>query len=273
MYSTNTNKMMLDKAKQEPKTMVWWDINSCPVPDGYDASMVAQSIESALKKAGYTGPLTITAIGNLKHTLKRTPGVLPAISSSGILLKHVPDGFRDIFEEVIVWKRENPPPATIMFITGDVKEVKRLSYALSNVERHGYTLLQAFHQSASDLINNSEESTTTPLLLSKKCIWEKLLKDAIDSGVTRRQEFEKKFFETGESPCRFFCTLCNFYGQRFEDFTTHLKGKDHIVRELDLVSRPLPKRKLVKRIFTVSKYINKQTKDLNGWIEEDRMSL
>jgi len=72
--------------------MVWWDINSCPVPDGYDARMVAQFIKSELKKAGYPGPLTITAIGNLKHTLKRTPGVLQAISSTGIFLKYVPDG-------------------------------------------------------------------------------------------------------------------------------------------------------------------------------------
>ncbi|EOA18824.1 hypothetical protein CARUB_v10007438mg, partial [Capsella rubella] len=70
--STKTNEMV-DQAKQEPKTMVWWDINSCPVPDGYDASMVAQSIELALKKAGHTGPLTITAIGYLNYTLKQMP--------------------------------------------------------------------------------------------------------------------------------------------------------------------------------------------------------
>ncbi|BAB08896.1 unnamed protein product [Arabidopsis thaliana] len=64
MDSRNTNE-----AKQEPKTMVWWDINSCPVPDGYDARMVAHSIESELKKAGYPGPLTITAIGYLNTPL------------------------------------------------------------------------------------------------------------------------------------------------------------------------------------------------------------
>ncbi|CAD5333491.1 unnamed protein product [Arabidopsis thaliana] len=64
MDSRNTNE-----AKQEPKTMVWWDINSCPVPGGYDARMVAHSIESELKKAGYPGPLTITAIGYLNTPL------------------------------------------------------------------------------------------------------------------------------------------------------------------------------------------------------------
>ncbi|KAL9812572.1 putative NYN domain, limkain-b1-type, meiosis regulator and mRNA stability factor 1 [Arabidopsis thaliana] len=218
MDSRNTNE-----AKQESKTMVWWDINSCPVPDGYDARMVAQFIKSELKKAGYPGPLTITAIGNLKHTLKRTPGVLQAISSTGIFLKYVPDGFREIFEELLLWKRKNLPPANIMLITGDVKEVKRLSNALSNVERTGYTLLQAYHQSASYLVN-SEKSTTLSLMLSKKCIWEKLLQG------TRRQELDEKFCETGESPCRFFCALCKFAGQSFEDFITHLKGKDHIVR-------------------------------------------
>ncbi|EOA19216.1 hypothetical protein CARUB_v100077010mg, partial [Capsella rubella] len=62
MDSTKSDLMMVDQAKQEPKSMVWWDINTCSVPDGYDASMVAKSIELALRKEGHTGPLTITAI-------------------------------------------------------------------------------------------------------------------------------------------------------------------------------------------------------------------
>ncbi|CAN6916803.1 unnamed protein product [Brassica oleracea] len=58
----------------ETETLVLWDIDTCTVPKDCDARMVALGIESALKKAGvYGGPLTITAIGNLKYTSQLNP--------------------------------------------------------------------------------------------------------------------------------------------------------------------------------------------------------
>lgn len=77
---------------EEAKTYVFWDISSCPVPDGCDARLVGSIIGSALKERGYSDRLTITAIGNLIHTLKRSPHVLPALSSTGVLLNHTPRG-------------------------------------------------------------------------------------------------------------------------------------------------------------------------------------
>lgn len=75
----------------ETETLVLWDIDTCTVPKDYDARMVALGIESALKKAGvYGGPLTITAIGNLKYTSQLNPDVLSAIFSTGIRLCHSP---------------------------------------------------------------------------------------------------------------------------------------------------------------------------------------
>ncbi|XP_023633836.1 uncharacterized protein LOC111829318 [Capsella rubella] len=265
MAVVNDPPNLVQQAMNSTKAMVWWDINSCPVPEGYDVSTVSRSIKLAMK---HTGPLTITAIGNLKLILKEMPNALHAISSSGINLKHVPEGFRDIFEELIKWKRENPPPATIMVITGNFKEVKRLLFPLSNIEKQGYTFLPVFSQSASQSINAEEYFRNSTM-----CIWEQLLKDAIDSGDTRKQELEEKFCVTNESPCRFFCTLCNLAVPCVEDLCAHLKGRDHISLELDLVSGPLPKKKLVKRIFTLSKFINKQGKDLNESFEEGRLSL
>ncbi|XP_033146576.1 uncharacterized protein LOC108871607 [Brassica rapa] len=47
------------------KISVWWDITSCPVPEGYDPRLVRKTIESKLKKTCYSGPLTITSLGNL----------------------------------------------------------------------------------------------------------------------------------------------------------------------------------------------------------------
>ncbi|KAL0876162.1 hypothetical protein Bca101_025867 [Brassica carinata] len=69
----------------ETETLVFWDIDTCMVPKDCDARMVGLGIESALKKAGVSGgPLTITAIGNLKYTSQVNPDVLPAIFSTGI---------------------------------------------------------------------------------------------------------------------------------------------------------------------------------------------
>ncbi|KAG2247750.1 hypothetical protein Bca52824_087378 [Brassica carinata] len=97
----------IERRRKEAETLVFWDINNCPVPKDcdaglvdtctvpkdYDARMVALGIESALKKAGvYGGPLTITAIGNLKYTSQLNPDVLSAIFSTGILSLSLPRG-------------------------------------------------------------------------------------------------------------------------------------------------------------------------------------
>ncbi|KAG2309418.1 hypothetical protein Bca52824_029166 [Brassica carinata] len=79
---------MNDQAAPEyvnSKTAVWWDMDTCPVPDGYDARRVRPSIEGALKDLGYCGPITITAMGNLENA---HPHVLQGLSSTGILVQH-----------------------------------------------------------------------------------------------------------------------------------------------------------------------------------------
>ncbi|CAH8285396.1 unnamed protein product [Eruca vesicaria subsp. sativa] len=48
------------------KTFVWWDMNSCPLPLGYDPSRVGPRIDTELKKLGYNGPLTIIGVGDLE---------------------------------------------------------------------------------------------------------------------------------------------------------------------------------------------------------------
>ncbi|XP_023633837.1 uncharacterized protein LOC17880509 [Capsella rubella] len=224
---------MVDQAKQEPKTMVWWDINSCPVPDGYDASMVAQSIELALKKAGHTGPLTITAIGYLNYTLKQMPGVLHAISSSGILLKNVINDFRYILMDLSSWAYANPTPATLMFISGAVSHTASICSKFSLLQRLGHTTLLACPQEVCFAV------------LPRDLLWESLLKDGMSSGETRRQ---KQCCETAWlcSMCKNSCPLTegdgSFQGKSFEDFTSHLKSEYHALCELSMVSRPISKK-------------------------------
>ncbi|MBW1279439.1 NYN domain-containing protein, partial [Escherichia coli] len=64
---------ILDPAATKPKyataqIAVWWDMNDCPIPEGYDARRVRPSIEGAFKKLGYSGPVSITAYGDQTQT-------------------------------------------------------------------------------------------------------------------------------------------------------------------------------------------------------------
>lgn len=72
-------------AKTLKKTSVLWDINSCPVPHGYYPRLVGLRIVSALENSGYSGPFTITAVGNLEHSPDK---LLQELSSTGIALRH-----------------------------------------------------------------------------------------------------------------------------------------------------------------------------------------
>lgn len=70
-------------------TFVFWDINSCPVPPGFDASLVGPCIKRFLKNEGCSGPLTIVAIGELTDIPN---DILRKVYSSGINLHNVPYG-------------------------------------------------------------------------------------------------------------------------------------------------------------------------------------
>lgn len=68
-------------------TGVWWNMNRCPIPDGYNACQVGPRIDMVLKSLGYSGPLTITAVGDLEDIPVE---VLRALSSTGIIIRDIP---------------------------------------------------------------------------------------------------------------------------------------------------------------------------------------
>ena len=67
------------------KILVWWNMFDCPIPEGYDARRVRPSLEEAFKKLGYSGPVSITAYGDLNHTPEH---LLRGLSSTGVSLAH-----------------------------------------------------------------------------------------------------------------------------------------------------------------------------------------
>lgn len=76
------------------KTSVWWDIENCSVPKGFDSHSIAQNISSALVKMNYCGPVSISAYGDSNRI---PPAVQHALSSTGISLNHVPAGIFHLF--------------------------------------------------------------------------------------------------------------------------------------------------------------------------------
>ncbi|VVB00425.1 unnamed protein product [Arabis nemorensis] len=95
-------------------TCVFWDIIKCPVPPGSDARLVGPSIKRFLETSGYSGPLTITAVG----VLTQVPiDILRGVCSSGIALVNVPYGSGDIQLLRAVFAKNNPPPANFVIIS------------------------------------------------------------------------------------------------------------------------------------------------------------
>ncbi|KAL0729882.1 hypothetical protein Bca4012_025975 [Brassica carinata] len=139
----------------ETETLVFWDIDTCMVPKDCDARMVGLGIESALKKAGVSGgPLTITAIGNLKYTSQVNPDVLPAIFSTGIRLCHSPRCFRDFFGQLKEFMLKKPLSVTLMILS----------------RNNNYSLM----------LRDKRFKQPRSLINSDVFLWESLMKDALE---------------------------------------------------------------------------------------------
>ena len=83
--------MMKNVKKASPEfaiseTFVWWDMDSCPLPSGYDPCRLGPRIDTELKNLGYNGPLTIIGIGNLEGV---PHDFLKALSSGGVVIKQL----------------------------------------------------------------------------------------------------------------------------------------------------------------------------------------
>ncbi|KAK7284526.1 hypothetical protein RJT34_19272 [Clitoria ternatea] len=142
----------------EAKISVWWDIENCGVPKGYNPHSIAQNIASALAHSDHSGPVSISAYGDTN----RIPfHIQHALSSTGIALNHVPAGAKDasdkkILVDMLLWAIDNPAPATYLLISGD----RDFSNALHQLSMRKYTILLAQPPQAS-----------APLVAAAKVVW------------------------------------------------------------------------------------------------------
>ncbi|KAG7652901.1 NYN domain limkain-b1-type [Arabidopsis suecica] len=182
---------------EENITLVFWDINTCPVPPECDPRQVAPFIKRFLSNKGCSGPLTIIAIGVLTDF---PIDILRALYSSGITLMNIPPGARVSVSMnclLVEYTLENPPPANILLISEAVSIFPQLVIG-SNV----FKLVECDFRESLFLAGALEEDRCS---------------------------------ETSESSSFWICMVCDsdLVGQGFENFTTHVTSRRHQRELLD----------------------------------------
>uniref|UniRef100_A0A0D3C5Y2 NYN domain-containing protein n=1 Tax=Brassica oleracea var. oleracea TaxID=109376 RepID=A0A0D3C5Y2_BRAOL len=131
-----------DAAAKTGKIAVWWDMKDCPVTEGIDAHRVRPSIEGGFRELGYSGPVSIKAYGDQK----RTPDhLLQALSSTGVAVVHIRSESTCalMYNDMVKWREDNLPPATMMIITNQILDVFQLDLARLQ-QRTRYDLFLAY---------------------------------------------------------------------------------------------------------------------------------
>ncbi|XP_010491627.1 PREDICTED: uncharacterized protein LOC104769175 [Camelina sativa] len=145
-HSTSTRPQH-DEESRSVRVPVWWDFQDCPLPVGANVYKVAQSITSAIRNSGIKGPITITAFGDVLQLPRPTQD---ALSATGIILSHVPNGGknsntdRSLITDLMCWVSQNPPPAHLLLISSD----KEFASVLHRLRMSNYNILLASKSSA-----------------------------------------------------------------------------------------------------------------------------
>ncbi|XP_009137441.1 uncharacterized protein LOC103861482 isoform X1 [Brassica rapa] len=208
-----------DAAKTE-KIGVWWDMNDCPIPEGYDARRVRPSIERAFKERGYSGPVSITAYADQTQTPSH---VLRGLSSSGVAVAHTRSGSTCsvMHRDMVEWRGQNPPPGTIMIISDQVNG--DFSWDLARLQqRTRYGLFLAY---------SKKQCNDYLLVYFANCRWEKLLEEGGAPPVVVAGELS--------SAAMFYCKSCNFDCQSLKKFRNHLSSYKHGME--DAITPPVTK--------------------------------
>ncbi|KAG2326048.1 hypothetical protein Bca52824_008776 [Brassica carinata] len=204
-------------AAMTAKIEVWWDMNDCPIPrEGYDARRVRPSIERAFKELGYTGAVSITGYGDQKQTPCH---VLRGLSSTGVTVAHTnSESTRSVmYRDMVEWRGQNPPPATIMIISDQVEG--DLSWDLARLQqRTRYHLFLAYSMKpCSDLFLVRKANWQWEQLLSKPSLL--LLVEEEGRGLSL------------SAASMFYCKSCDFNCKSLKKYRKHLSSYKHGLKE------------------------------------------
>ncbi|KAF3536268.1 hypothetical protein F2Q69_00025324, partial [Brassica cretica] len=198
-------------AAMTAKIHVWWDMKDCPVPEGIDALRVRPSIEGGFKEQGYSGPVSIAAYGDHKQTPEH---LLRALSSTGVAVVHIrsESTCAVMYLDMVKWREDNPPPATMMIITNQMLDVFQWDLARLQ-QRTSYDIFLAYSiKPVAELFVETR----------KEWLWEKLLHGTTSTSVDT----------AGELSTVFHCESCSLDCQSVKSFKKHLSTKKHAIEEV-----------------------------------------
>ncbi|KAG9152095.1 hypothetical protein Leryth_017666 [Lithospermum erythrorhizon] len=122
---------------------ILWDIENCPVPSDVRSDNIAGNIRMALRvHPVIKGAVTLfSAYGDFNAFPRR---LREGCQRTGVKLVDVPNGRKDaadkaILVDMFLFALDNPPPSTIMLISGDVD----FAPALHILGQRGYTVILA----------------------------------------------------------------------------------------------------------------------------------
>ncbi|KAL8038667.1 hypothetical protein ABFX02_11G122800 [Erythranthe guttata] len=156
-------------------TSVWWDIENCPVPKGFDDyASIFGNIKTALRRANYFGEVSISGFGNLKKVKSE---ICETLGRSGIKMNHIfSRADKTIMLEMLLWALEHDPPANILLISEDIDFATTLNRLSSKM----YNIMVA-HQ------NQDQRVQFQTLLSSAICIWS--FRDLIEGGSSSLRNY------------------------------------------------------------------------------------
>ncbi|XP_010512430.1 PREDICTED: uncharacterized protein LOC104788379 [Camelina sativa] len=141
------------------KTVMWWDVDSCPLPPTYDARYLGPNIRQALERMNFKGHLTIHAFGNTNLV---DESKLLQLSSTGIYLHHIPRGNKEsahkkIIVDLMSYALDNGMDTNIMLVSGH----RDYSDCLPKLAARRFTVLLA----------QPEEHATKSSIFAAKYVW------------------------------------------------------------------------------------------------------
>lgn len=138
-----SNKVPQPRVALTGPVAILWDIENCPVPAEVNAEDVAGNIRMALRvHPAVKGAVTMfSAYGDFNHFPRR---LREGCQRTGVNLIDVPNGKKDasdkaILVDMFLFALDNPPPCTILLISGDVD----FAPALHKLGQRGYIMVLA----------------------------------------------------------------------------------------------------------------------------------
>lgn len=165
----STANMLHGPLIQQPRTSldgpvaILWDIENCPVPSDVRPEDVGNNIRMALKvHPVIKGAVTVfSAYGDFNAFPRR---LREGCQRTGVKLIDVPNGRKDaadkaILVDMFLFALDNPPPSSIMLISGDVD----FAPALHILGQRGYTII---------LVIPSGTGVSSALSSAGKFVWD-----------------------------------------------------------------------------------------------------